>query len=175
MRCFSAVSFVLIALAFAAGLQAHRVPEALTSIEYNLNTGSTEIVHRLHVHDIEPNIDRILTEGGQSLETLEGRARVSLYVQERFEIILDGELKSAVLSLLGAEIEGQYLYVYQEYKGELSDSLKIRNDILRDVFSAQVNTVNLKIGSDIRSFVFAKKDRWKTLILSSEPNINFIP
>lgn len=158
MRFTIAAWFLLI---FATGIYAHRTPEALTAIEYNPNTESTEIAHRLHVHDVEPNMDRILEESGQSLEAIEGRARVSLYVHERFSIISNGENEPIALSLVGAEVEGDYLYVYQEYGEKLTGSLKIRNGILRDVFPMQINTVNIKVGSRVRSLVFAKRDEWK--------------
>lgn len=156
------------ALVCVVGLQAHRAPEALTTIEFNSNTGLTEVVHRLHLHDLEPNLNRILKEKRQSLETLEGRARVAIYVQERFAIVPGGGNKPLNLTLLGAEIEGDSLYVYQEYKGELPSSLKIRNDILRDSFSNQINTVILKVASNLHSLKFSKDDKWKQLDVSSE-------
>ncbi len=165
MRAFV---LALVALMGAAGLQAHREPEALTTAEYNSNTGQTEIVHRPHIHDVEPNMDRILREAGQSLESLEGRARVAIYVRERFAIIPDGQRAPLLLSLVGAEIEGDYLYVYQEYNGELPDSLRIRDGILRDVFPEQVNRFSIKKGSRRSTLSFKGKDDWKSLVLSSE-------
>lgn len=160
-----AVSIVFWVLAFsvATGVSAHRQPEATTTISFNTNTGFTEIVHRLHVHDVEPNLDFILEEGGHTLETLEGRARLALYVGSKFSIRTSELSEPVELTLLGAELRGSSVYVYQEYEARLPEVIFARNDVLREVFENQVNIVTFVNGSEQRSLVFSDDDEWKEI------------
>ncbi|MBC2607836.1 DUF6702 family protein [Pelagicoccus albus] len=159
------LSIVLAALAWlsASDLLAHRKPEAFTSITRNENSGTVEIVHTLHAHDVEPIIDRILNDKGQSLETLEGRARMAIYVEKRFGIREATTDKPLSLTLVGAEVSGEHLYVYQEYEGYLPDSFSIRSDILRDVYSKQSNLVSIKTETIRLTLFFTGKDKWKAV------------
>jgi len=148
-------------------LPAHRLPGSLTSISVNQSTGVVEIVHRLHYHDAETGLAQLLGMPGFSLNTVEGRARLALYVEERFAVAdqSSGEPDQLLqLNLVGAEADGEFMLVYQEYNGQLPGRLAIRNDILRDIFPAQVNQVNLSIGQHVKSLTFSGKDRWLTVI-----------
>jgi hypothetical protein len=40
----------------------------------------------------------------------------------------------------------------------------MRHDALREIIPEQVNTVNILLGSQVRTLVFAKKDTWKNLL-----------
>jgi hypothetical protein len=165
-RC---IQFIALALLCAATqLSAHRLPGSLTSIALNQSTGVIEIVHRLHYHDAETGLARILGIPDLSLDSVQGRARLALYVEERFGMAWqtssepDQPLR---LNLVGAEADGEFMLVYQEFPGTLPGKLAIRNDILRDAFPAQVNQVNLSIGNQVRSLTFSGEDRWQTLVL----------
>jgi hypothetical protein len=161
-RLFWIASFANLFFA-VSNIQAHRQPEALTAISYNPNTGSTEIVHQLHAHDAERVLEELPANGKTPIDTVEGQARLALYVEERFELAdQNGNLLSDV-KLLGAELEGDTLYAYQEYVKALPRTILIRNDILRDILPDQVNTVNVHTEAGIRTLVFSDKDKWKTL------------
>jgi len=145
-------------------LLAHRQPEALTTISYNPNTGSTEIVHQLHAHDAEQVLEDNLSQDVRvSIDSVEGQARLALYVEERFELAEQNGEPLSDIKLLGAELEGDTLYAYQEYAKALPQTFRIRNDILRDAFPEQVNTVNVHTEAGIRTLVFSGKDKWKAV------------
>jgi hypothetical protein len=149
-------------LGISLAADAHRAPGSLTTIGWNSRSGTTEIVHRLHTHDAELGVGEILGIPDLSVETLEGRAQIALYAEERFRIAgEDGELP---LDLVGAELAGDYLLVYQEYAGRLPARIQVRDDLLRDVFAAQVNQVNVEDGDTVRSLVFAGDDGWQTYL-----------
>lgn len=155
-----------LALLFTIGphlVLAHRQPEALTTISYNSNTGSTEIVHQLHAHDAELILDELPKTELITIDSLEGQARLALYIEERFELARQSGDPLANVKLLGAELEGDTLYAYQEITGALPLNIRIRNDILRDFLPNQVNTVNVHTETRVRTLVFSNKDRWKTL------------
>lgn len=138
---------------------AHRAPGSLSTIEYNPRTDKTEIVHRLHSHDAELGVGTMLEMPGLTVATLEGRAYIALYVEERFRLEADG--KAIELSLVGADLAADYVLVYQEFPGKLPDPVQVRDDILRDAFPEQINQVNIETGGVVRSLVFANDDGWR--------------
>lgn len=147
------------ALAVAGAAYAHRAPGSLTSIEWNEQSGRTEIVHRLHSHDAELGVGSIIDVSDLSVLSLEGRAYIALYVEERFAIAGDeGVLQ---LDLIGAELASDYVLVYQEWPRRLSGSIRVRHDVLRDAFPAQINQVNIEDGGVVRSLAFSGDDAWR--------------
>ena len=142
----------------AATAVGHRAPGSLTTVEWNPQTGRTEIVHRLHSHDAELGVGTILGLPTLSVLSIEGRAHIALYVEERFSITTNDDVLP--LDLVGAEVAADYLLIYQEWQGPLPQRVQVRDDILRDVFPAQINQVNLQDGERVRSLVFAGDDTW---------------
>ena len=106
----------------------------------------------------------MLGERVASLDTLEGRARFALYVESRFTVATiddSGGLGTPLaLDLIGAELDGQDILVYQEFTGDFPNTVAIRNDVLRDVFPEQVNHVNIAVNGEVRSLTFRNDDRW---------------
>lgn len=146
------------ALGIALTSNAHREPGSLTTIKWNETSAKTEIVHRLHSHDAELGIGAVLNNPRLSVLNLEGRAYISLYVEQRFHIAgHDGELD---LDLIGAELAGDYILIYQEYAARLPDKISVRDGILRDAYPAQINQVNIEDGKATHSLTFADDDEW---------------
>jgi hypothetical protein len=157
---------IIAALAFliwVSPLLAHRLPEALTTIERNSNTDTIEIIHRLHLHDAEMALSDKFPDVDLSLDSVTGRAQLALYVETQFQIVDLATREPLKLKLIGAELDGDSVLVYQEFKGALPDNLTIRQDALRENFPNQVNTINISLGSQIRTLIFKDKDSWKTL------------
>ncbi len=160
----SRIATTIFALLFAtAPFFAHRKPEALTTIEHNANTGTIEIVHRLHAHDAEQALAKVLHKPQLTLDSIEARAQLALYVEKRFQIVDQASKEPVTLTLIGAEHDGEYALVFQETESPLPNTIALRHDVLRDVFPNQVNTVNLSLNSKIRTLIFTEKDKWKTL------------
>ena len=90
-----------------------------------------EIVHRMHLADAI-TINRYMG-GREAIEELRSMGLVALYVEERFKIAAD-EGGVAKLQTLGAEIEDDFLFVYQEWTTEVPESFpEIDNRLLLDV------------------------------------------
>lgn len=150
---------LIMLLVMCAPVFAHRAPGSLTTIKWNDVSGTTEIVHRLHSHDAELGVGAHLEIAGLSVEGIEGRAQIALYVEAHFGIrSQSGE--AVQLELVGAELSGDYLLVYQEAAGRLTGNILIRDDILRDAFPAQLNQVNIEDGETVHSLVFTKASGW---------------
>lgn len=152
---------VLIAVAvlcFSTFAFAHREPGSLTTIKWNQASEITEITHRLHSHDAELGIGDTLGLPGLSALDLAGRAHIALYVEENFHIAgFDGDIE---LTLIGAELVGDHVLVYQEHRGRLPAQIRIQDGILRDVYPEQVNLVNIEDRDTTRSLTFADDDTW---------------
>ena len=153
--CFAAVALLCITPASFA----HRAPGSLTTISWNAVSGRTEVVHRLHTHDAETAVGAFLGVTGLSVGEVEGRAHIALYVEQHFEMKYEAG-DNIRLELLGAELSGDYILVYQESTIRLANNIKIRDDILREAFPAQFNQVNIEDGDRVHSLIFTKDDTW---------------
>ena len=149
-------------LLFSVFANAHRQPVGLTTIERNDVSGTIEIVHRFHRHDAELALAAITRQPDTLLIDLESQARFALYVAERFVMAAHADDPEIALNLLGAELDGDYILVYQDCANELPVNFAVRNDALRDIYPEQVNHVNIRIGSDRRTLTFAKDDSWRS-------------
>jgi hypothetical protein len=168
MRIHAFVIAVVAAVLFAALAGAHRMPGSISTVKRSASGDTIEIIHRLHTHDAELGIAATLGTRNISLDTLVDRAQLALYVEERFAIAVIAGQKvggKLPLELVGAETDGEFVLVYQEYAGELPARLAIRDDILRDVFPEQINHVNIATGGEVRSVTFSDDDEWRTLNL----------
>lgn len=152
MLCIAALSF------------ADRQPGSLSTIKKNPSSGNIEIIHRLHNHDAELGVMAAVGDRTLTLDQLAGRAQLALYVEERFLMArLDGENVGAPLALrlIGAEVDGEFVLVYQEFTDELPARFAVRNDILRDVFPEQINHVNIAMSGEVQSLTFRGDDDWQ--------------
>lgn len=150
-------------LCIASPAVADRQPGSLSTVKVNLATGNVEIIHRLHNHDAELGIMAVLKDRSLTMDQLVGRAQLALYVEDRFTIAATSgdEIGAPLhLELLGAELDGEYVLVYQEFSGDFPATVAVRNDILRDVFPEQINHVNIALGGPVRSLTFKERDRW---------------
>jgi hypothetical protein len=149
----------VVALSWALTSFAHRAPGSLTTIEWNQASGKTEIIHRLHSHDAELGVGSVLALTDLSVLDLEGRAYIALYVEERFRIASeDGDLG---LALVGAELAGDHVLVFQELSGRLSGKIHVLDGILRDIYPTQINQVNIEDGESVHSLAFTGDDDWQ--------------
>ncbi len=172
-RQFLAASAAL-ALCAATPLAAHRLRMAMTTIVWRADRGLLEITHRLHTGDAELALAGSTADGQHddddhganregyaalSPENARQRARIALYVGKRFGLV-DPDKGAIDLTTLGAEVDGDNVLVYQEVKlPALPPVLRVRNEILTDVFRDQTNHVNFHVGEQVFSLEF--RDRAK--------------
>lgn len=154
--CLCIIALTLIAVASSA--MAHRAPGSLTTVKWNETSGRTEIIHRLHSHDAETGVGSFMNMTDLSVEDVEGRAHIAIYVEEHFHI-KTGE-KELQLELVGVELSGNNILVYQEFPGRLPQNILIHDSILRDIFPVQMNQVNIEDGDKVHSLIFAKDIGW---------------
>lgn len=141
---------------------AHQQKTAVTRILFNENTGNIEVMHRFFVHDAEHAASLIFGERQALMESAESRQLFSTYVMNRFAVeatFASGETRELPLEYVGEEIDGQFLWVYQEISDDAEiDALTIVNLALRDVWPDQSNLVNIERDGKIYSLTFQGND-----------------
>ncbi len=146
---------LLFAVIGAVELTAHEQKVAETDILYNERSGNLEIAHRFILHDAEHTLHQATKSRGDLSTSAEARRAFSRYVASRFQITrADGQ--ALELTLVGEEIEGGSLWVYQEAKlpEPMDTPFYLENQILHDVVLGQVNRVNIRYRSQVKTFVF---------------------
>ena len=130
---------------------AHDAPRVETVV--TLNTDETvDVTHTLQLSAAQ----RLLFKAGvidkNDMTSLKSRAQAAIYASERFELKANGE--PIELNILGAEVEGGHLYIYQTgILHEFPETWAARNSILRDLSPRFDNVVNVPTSSGIRSIV----------------------
>jgi len=161
---------LLLAFAFPPAASAHQQKTAVTRILFNPNTGNIEVMHRFFVHDAEHAASLIFGERQALMESAESRALFSSYVVNGFAVEAhyeDGSSEELSLTFLGSEIDGQFLWVYQEIpQTETVTAMTIANLALRDVWSDQSNLVNIERDGEVYSLTFDGSDEVLTVELS---------
>lgn len=161
---------LLLAFAFPPAASAHQQKTAVTRILFNPNTGNIEVMHRFFVHDAEHAASLIFGERQALMESAESRALFSSYVVNGFAVEAhyeDGSSEELSLTFLGSEIDGQFLWVYQEIpQTKTVTAMTIVNLALRDVWSDQSNLVNIERDGEVYSLTFDGSDEVLTVELS---------
>jgi hypothetical protein len=144
---------LVLLIGVASSVGAHQQKSAITRVLFNERTGHIEVMHRFLLHDAEHAVRELFDADADILASENVRERFADYVGRRFELRSDG--RPLDLVAVGTEIDGRFLWVYQETPiPDALASLTVRHDALRDIWPAQVNLVNVERGEDIRSVNF---------------------
>lgn len=132
------------ALSFAVPTLAHRLARTETEIRI-ADDGAISVVHVYHLQDAQSALFQAKLIDQPDLSSLRARAKLALYTQERFAVAAgDGPVP---LDIIGAEIEGDSVYIYQEgqiQEDQIGDgTLTIDARMLRDLIKNQSNSVNI--------------------------------
>lgn len=141
------VSFIV-----PVGANAHRMDSALSTINIGEN-GAVEITHRLFAHDIEHQFE-LNSIGMDYFETPNGQRQIETYLRQVF-IFNNAQNQPIALGFVGAQIEGDLLYVYFEGQIGTVSEFQIDSNILNQFSAAQTNFVNIHKGDTIKTIVFS--------------------
>lgn len=88
-----------------------------------------EITHRIHLADVIRLMEKL--DRDSALNSPESLARLSLYVEGNFGV---SGMQQGTWETLGAEIDDDFLYVYQEWATDLpSEAPSFYSSILEDI------------------------------------------
>lgn len=91
-----------------------------------------EIVHRMHLADAI-SVNRFMG-GRDAIEAPRSLARVALYVEERFHLPAESGVERPRFATIGAEIEDDFIFVYQEWITDLPERFPaLANRVLLDI------------------------------------------
>ena len=147
-------------LALPGPVLAHRVARTETELRI-ADDGSVSVIHAIHAQDAQ---DAMFAAGlieRPDIGTLENRARLALHVAERFDISINEA--PIALELLGAELEGKTVFVYQEGADAFPGELRVHAAMLRDLVPAIRNSVNVVMGGRTATVDFTGDDGAKCI------------
>jgi hypothetical protein len=155
---------ILAAALLAAPLRAHQQKFAVSTISVNPRTRRLEVVHQVPVHDAEHALRRQGAASADIVGSPASREAFARYVAGRFTLRAnDGPV---ALELVGSEITGGSLWVYQEAPAlPAGTKLIVNSQILTDVWAKQENRVNLGAGTAVETLVFHGGDPAKAATL----------
>lgn len=150
--------FLIFTFVFASYLGqsafAHRLNSAFTIIEINPNKSSAQITHKIYAHDLEHSLslhDAPLSYFG----TKEGQEIARKYVNNNF-LLKYSDGGSVTQSFIGAELEGDILYVYFEAKLAKNKEILLDSNLLQDMSKNQINYVNIHYKGKVQTLIFNK-------------------
>jgi Domain of unknown function (DUF6702) len=142
---------------------AHHAHAGLTEIATSKVNQDMEITHRLYAHDLEPRLFYKVMSGWE--ETPIGIEKVGEYCDAKFKIFING--KRLPLNYVGAEPDGEFIYVYfTAPRPHAGDTLYVDDTLLQDAFDDQVNLVNLTLNGQTQSQYFRFGEKAKSFIWS---------
>jgi len=136
---------------------AHRQHFSWTSIIWDAESTTFNIEHRTHEHDAA-RLLRGLKKGESDITTMEAQARFALYISDHFNIYAeDVKLEP---NLLGAELIGNQLFVYQQLNlTTLPAQLGFETDILMDLFQDQIHIINLEVTNRVQTLKYDRQSQ----------------
>ncbi|MFC1797414.1 DUF6702 family protein [Pseudomonadota bacterium] len=155
MRVLSIVLIAVICAPMTAS--AHQLQVAISTVRFIPRTATIEIIHRFYSHDAEHALSSMAGRRVDILRDDEQQQAFGRYLSVHFQLRDQGE-KAVPLSLVGVELDGDFIWVYQEtpFPGELT-GLTISNSALLDEIPGQVNTVNVECADDLETLQFSEE------------------
>jgi hypothetical protein len=146
---------VVLAVVVAMPAIAHQKQVAMTTVSFNQRTGSIEVIHRFYTHDTEHAMSLISGRRVDIVMYQEVQKAFGEYVHRNFQL-LDQDRNSLPLSVVGVEVDGHFIRVYQETAiPKKMAGLVVVNSSLLDLVPGQVNTVNVECGDQLTTLQFA--------------------
>lgn len=145
-------------------VNAHRQHLSWTEVALSDDKRSAEITHRLYLHDSVALL-RSMGFDNPDLDSLEHLAVLAVYAAKNTQLILkDDTLAEA--EIIGAETEGDFVFVYQEVLNQPSALKKIQASIFMDINAGQINRINILHSGNIASLKFFAGETAKDLTSS---------
>ncbi|MCV6627596.1 MAG: hypothetical protein OIF38_15970 [Cellvibrionaceae bacterium] len=168
---------LLLLLIIANTAQAHQQKAGITTVLFNERSGQIEIAHRFYLHDAEHAVGHLFGGGADIYRDAKTQQHFVNYLQQKFQLSLDGQT-AAPLKLLGHELEGKFIWVYQELPlpKQMPEQIALRQLALHEQWPDQLNTVNVEAmapsgkrrsgDQKALSLSFVRGDDWQVLSLA---------
>ena len=142
----------------SGSLVAHQKKEAITRVIFNERTASIEIIHRFSIHDAEHAAKQLFGKSSDLIDDEASQKQFADYVTQQFNMS-SLNAKSLPLTMVGFEVDGRFIWIYQETSLTTSIAAKLKglsiiNNALREVWTEQVNLLNIERSKKIHTLVF---------------------
>ncbi|MEN7536787.1 DUF6702 family protein [Aurantiacibacter flavus] len=145
-------------MVLAQPVWAHQQKIVITTMSNNPRTGMLEVSHRVPMHDAEHALHDM--KEADIARNQASRDAFAVYVGNHFALTADDE--PVELEMLGNEVDGAYLWIYQIAPAIPEDTvLAVRSSILTDIWPSQENRVNLGEGTSVETLIFHAGDGFK--------------
>lgn len=162
LRAILAVLGAMLVMSMASAF-AHQQKSAITTVLFNPRTGNIEVMHRFQMHDAEHAVKEIFGKEADILADTQTQQRFNDYVNKHFSMAT-GQGTALALTPVGFEIEGKFFWVYQETPvPEALESLVVTHNALREIWPAQINTVNVERGGEVKTLTFEEQTELLTI------------
>ncbi|HSG89109.1 MAG TPA: DUF6702 family protein [Pseudomonadales bacterium] len=137
---------------------AHQLRAALTSLALNARTAQVEVIHRFYVHDAEHAVERLGGMRGDIGRDPALRDAFAHYVRTHFTLA-DANRTPLPIALVGAELDGDFLWVYEELPGDAWEKIAfVGHSSLQELWPEQENRVNLRTASGVHTVILHAGD-----------------
>jgi len=141
----------------AANTAAHTYFVGLSELSINSSTNKVEVIHQLTAHDLENAISEI-KQISFSPEHPSYEEYIHAYIDEHFQLRHTGQI--IALNWVGLELKGGKVIAYQEAPFKrILNGLVVKNALLVNTYSKQVNTVNYKSAEIKGSLTFTEAQK----------------
>lgn len=144
------INLILILSTF---LVVHPFHVSVSDVNYNRETGTVEITHKIFLDDLENALNR---SSESKVDIIKSAAKSELndrlvnYLNNHFSINIDGE--KIPLDFIGSEIQADAIWIYQESPAIKGFSeISVKNTVLFEMFEDQTNLVHIKNGKSTKS------------------------
>ncbi|ABE53701.1 putative orphan protein [Shewanella denitrificans OS217] len=130
---------------------AHQQQETYTNVSFNQRSAMLEVQHRFYLHDAEHAAKRLLDKNSDLMSDPVSREAFAYYAIAKFA--LQDETKQTLpLNYVGTELDGKYLWVYQETPiTDKMQDLWIKMSSLQEIWPLQINHINLEKDKKVTS------------------------
>jgi hypothetical protein len=151
---------IVVCFLIAAPSMAHQLKSSVTTVLFNKRTHNVELMHRFYLHDTEHAVSSLFEGKIDIMSNKTDQQRFAKYVESHVALqTLNGD--AVPLSFVGAQVDGKFFWVYQEAPiPEGIEGIKMSNGALRDLWSSQVNMVNVEGKGRVKTLTFAQDDTW---------------
>lgn len=148
---------------FAYSTSAHKFYVSITQIEYNQKEKNAEIIIRIFADDLENALGKRAGRSVKIGQTEDFDKLALAYLRETFEF-RNRSGQAVKFNWVGKEVQTDMVWIYIEAKmPEGLGGAQLRNRILFEMFSEQVNIVNTKFNGKQTGLMYQQGDKFKSI------------
>jgi hypothetical protein len=157
---FSLLSILLLS---ASATTLHEFHTSLAQVHYNQSNRSFEITLRVFTDDLEAALTLLNNRHKVTIDAPQTDKLIEQYLNKHF-VLLDKQNQQKALSFIGKEVEVDVTWIYAEVPvAEPATGLRLQNSVLTEMFGDQVNIVNFKYLTTVRTFMFNPSETVQSL------------